>query len=142
MGLRDRFSQWLAAWQRKRSLGHRGETLAARFLKKKGYRILARSDRQRLGEIDLIALDVRTLVFVEVKTRRSHEKGHPADAVDQAKQRRLTRLALMYLKKNGLLEHPVRFDVVAITWGEPRQAADIQHYRHAFEATGSGSCFS
>ena len=142
MGLRDRLNRWSASWRRNPSLGQRGESFAARFLKKQGYRILARSDRQRWGEIDLIALDGRTLVFVEVKTRRSHEKGHPADAVDEAKQRRLTRLALIYLKQHGLLEYPVRFDVVAITWAAERQTPQVQHYRHAFDATGGGSGFS
>src|SRR5690348_5551878 len=75
-------------------LGRRGEDAAARYLKRLGYVIVARAHRDNIGEIDLIAVDGRTIVFIEVKTRTTHDAGHPADAVDDAKQRRLTRLAL------------------------------------------------
>ena len=94
---------WLARWQRPKTLGQRGEAAAARFLKRRGYRIVARAARGDLGELDLVAVDGRTVVFVEVKTRRSHEAGHPADAVDERKQQRLTRLALAYMKRHDLL---------------------------------------
>ena len=76
------------------------------YLRRLGYKIVARRERGRLGELDLVAVDGRTVVFVEVKTRRSHDAGHPAEAVDPEKQRRLTRLALAYLKRHGLLEYP------------------------------------
>jgi putative endonuclease len=112
MGLRELLLGWLRP---ARTLGQRGEAAAARFLRGRGYRIVARTDRGRLGEIDLVAIDGRTVVFVEVKTRRSHEAGHPADAVDAKKQQRLTRLALTYLKRHDLLECAARFDVVAVT---------------------------
>ncbi len=126
---------------RAKTLGQRGEAAAARFLKKKGYIIVARSDRMRLGEIDLVAVDNRTVVFVEVKTRRSHEAGHPADAVDEDKQRRLTRLALTYLKRHNLLEYPARFDVVAVTWADDLREPTIEHFEHAFEAVGKWQLF-
>src|SRR3954468_5252024 len=83
-----------------RPLGRRGEDAAARYLKKLGYVIVARGHRDNIGEIDLVAVDGRTVVFIEVKTRTTHDAGHPADAVDEAKQRRLTRLALSYLKRH------------------------------------------
>ncbi|MEZ6082063.1 MAG: YraN family protein [Pirellulaceae bacterium] len=87
-----------------------------RFLQQLGYRILARSHRQRLGEIDLIALDGDCLVFVEVKTWSSGDDGDPSLAVDRRKQERLSRAALVYLKRRGLLEQQCRFDVVSIVW--------------------------
>lgn len=105
-------------------MGARGEAAAARYLKRLGYRILVRGDRVRLGEIDLVALDGRTIVFVEVKTRESADSGHPAEAVDSGKQRRLTRLALSFLKRHRLLEYPARFDIVAVTWPAGAAAAD------------------
>ena len=139
--LRSQLQRLERFWPRAKSLGQRGEAAAARFLRKKGYILVARSDRMRLGEIDLVAVDGRTVVFVEVKTRRSHEAGHPADAVDEDKQRRLTRLALTYLKRHNLLEYPARFDVVAVTWADDRRAPVIEHYQNAFEAVGQWQLF-
>lgn len=124
------------------SLGQRGEAAAARYLRRRGYKIVAQSDRGRLGEIDLVAVQRRTVVFVEVKTRRSHLAGHPADAVDEDKQRRLTRLALGYLKRHGLLEVSARFDVIAVTWPDGEKKPTIEHIEHAFEAVGHGPMFA
>ncbi len=138
----SRVGELFAPWRRPQTLGRRGEAEAARFLKKKGYVVVARSDRQRRGEIDLVAVDDQTVVFVEVKTRRSHEAGHPAEAVDREKQRRLTQLALAYLKQHGLLECPARFDVVAVTWPEDGGRPVIEHFPHAFEAVGRWQLFS
>ena len=89
-----------------------------------------------------VAVDGRTVVFVEVKTRHSTDAGHPADAVDADKQRRLTRLALAYLKRHDLLEHSARFDVLAVTWPDSRRKPTIDHYKNAFEAVGRGQMFS
>jgi putative endonuclease len=69
------------AWRRYRSLGQRSERAAERYLRHKGYKIVARRERGRLGELDLVAVDGRTVVFIEVKTRTSHSAGHPAEAV-------------------------------------------------------------
>ena len=136
------YLRWRVAWRRYRSLGQRGERAAARFLRRAGYRIVGRRDRGRLGEIDLVAIDGRTIVFVEVKTRRSHDTGHPAEAVGLEKQRRLTRLALAYLKRHDLLEYPARFDVVAVTWPSGARRPRIEHFRNAFEAVGHGQMYS
>ena len=136
------FAAWRREWFRRRTLGERGEAAAARYLKRLGYKIVARGERGRLGEIDLIAIDGRTVVFVEVKTRQSQDAGHPADAVDADKQRRLTRLAMAFLKRHGLLEYPVRFDIVAVTWPDDRRRPAIEHFRGAFEAQGRESMFS
>ena len=115
-----RFPAVLTGWFRRffpeKPLGRRGEEAAERYLKRRGYKVLARGHRLRPGELDLVMLDGGTIVFVEVKTRQSQEAGHPAEAVDEKKQRRLTRLAVTFLKRHRLLEYPGRFDVVAITW--------------------------
>ena len=87
-------------------------------------------------------LDNETIVFVEVKTRRSHDAGHPAEAVDDVKQRKLTRLAVTFLKRHGLLERPARFDVVAITWPADQWFPTIEHIRNAFEAVGKWEFYS
>lgn len=121
-------------------LGDRGERAAAKYLRSQGYRILARQSRSRIGEIDLIALDGDTIVFVEVKTRSSRAAGHPAEAVTAAKQRQLTRTALAWLKRKRLLDARCRFDVIAITWQE-KQPPLIEHYRNAFEAAGHGQLY-
>jgi len=123
-------------------LGRRGEDAAARYLVRLGYTIVARGHRDNIGEIDLVAVDARTVVFVEVKTRTSHDAGHPADAVDDAKQRRLTRLALSYMKRHDLLECPARFDVIAITWPAGSGQPTIEHFQHAFEPIGFDGFFS
>lgn len=127
-------------WLRK-VFGDRGERVAARFLRRKGWRILARQSRSRIGELDLVALDGQTVVFVEVKTRRSHAKGHPTEAVNYTKQRQLTRAALAWLKRRNLLDHRSRFDVIAITWQESATPV-IEHYPNAFEPTGEGQMYS
>jgi putative endonuclease len=133
--------RWLTALFQQKSLGRRGEDAAARHLKKFGYTIVARGQRDRIVEIDLIAVDGRTVVFIEVKTRTTHEAGHPADAVDEAKQQRLTRLALSYLKRHDLLECRARFDVIAVTWPD-RGKPTIEHFEDAFEAVGHRGLFS
>ena len=136
------FRAWLSLFKRNQDdLGRRGERAAERFLKKLGYQIVDRGVRFRRGELDLVAVDDRTVVFVEVKTRHSHDKGAPADAVDAEKQRQLTRAALLYLKRHGLLEYRARFDVVTVTWPEDGPP-EIEHIQNAFDATGEGQMYS
>jgi putative endonuclease len=135
---RERFAQLFP----QPPLGRRGEIAAARYLRRRGYKIVAHGSRGRLGEIDLVAVDGRTVVFVEVKTRRSADDGHPAEAVTPDKQRRLTRLAVLFLKRHGLLENAARFDVVAITWPEGARRPKIEHFKNAFEAVGERSFFA
>jgi putative endonuclease len=89
--------------------------------------------RDRLGEIDLICVDGRTIVFVEVKTRCSPQAGNPGEAVDERKQQRLTRIALSFLRRHELLDESVRFDVVAITWPKTAARPTIEHIEAAFE---------
>jgi putative endonuclease len=101
-------------------------------------RILMRGYTAHHGEIDLIARDGDTLVFVEVKTRR---QGVPAEAVTPEKQRRITLAALHFLREHGLLEQRCRFDIVAIDWPDDRREPRIDHIRNAFEAVGRGQMF-
>ncbi len=124
------------------TLGTRGEAAAARYLRRKGYRIVARQVRDALGELDLVAVDQGVIVFVEVKTRQSDRAGQPAEAVDVHKQRRLTRAALAFLRRHQLLEQPVRFDVVAVRWPAGARRPVIEHFRHAFESPSRGQFFA
>ncbi|MDA1049808.1 MAG: YraN family protein [Planctomycetota bacterium] len=138
----QQFRDRVRGWSAPKPLGVRGEKAAARFLKRQGYIIVAQGERDRIGEIDLVVVDGKTIVFVEVKTRTSHDRGHPAEAVDQDKQRRLTRVALSYLRRHDLLECSARFDVIAITWPSNQKQPTIEHIKNAFEAVGSGQMFS
>jgi putative endonuclease len=121
-----------------RLLGERGERVAARHLKRQGMRILWRGYRTELGEIDLIARDGDTLVFVEVKARR---QGTPAEAVTLDKQRRLTNVSFQFLRKYHLLEVRSRFDVVAIVWPHDHTTPQVEHFPNAFEPVGRGQMF-
>lgn len=117
-------------------LGRQGENAACRFLKRQGFRIVTRRLRNRLGEIDIIAIERRTntLVFVEVKARRSAEHGGPVGAVTAVKQERISRAARVFLKRHGLSDVPARFDVVTVVFpdnGKP----EIEHYRNAFHVS-------
>lgn len=118
------------------SLARRGENAAARYLKRRGYKIVARGSRTRWSELDLVAVDGRTVVFVEVKTRASDERGLPAEAVDLEKQQRITRAALAYSRRHGLLDVASRFDVISIVWPAGSRKPNIEHFKNAFEATG------
>ncbi|MCC6124411.1 MAG: YraN family protein [Pirellulales bacterium] len=130
-------------WFPKRTLGQRGERAAAKFLKRQGYKILATGDRlKHRDELDIVAADGRTVVFIEVKTRSSQAQGHPAEAVDAAKQRQLTKLAVTFLKRHRLLDYPARFDVIAITWPENVRRPQIEHIQNAFEAAGKWEFYS
>ncbi len=94
--------------------GKEGETIAVRYLEKEGYRIVERNYRCVFGEMDIIARDGKAYVFVEVKSRKSERFGDPKLAVDYRKQRKMSMVALCYLKEKRLLESLSRFDVVAV----------------------------
>lgn len=130
---REWFARWFAA---RGSLGERGEAAAERYLRRRGYRFLARRVRSRLGELDLIMVDGKTVVFVEVKTRASDAAGGPEGAIDRDKRVRVTRLAAAWLKRKRLMEYPARFDVVTVVWPKEARAPEIRHYPAAFEAEG------
>ncbi|MBI5026837.1 MAG: YraN family protein [Nitrospirae bacterium] len=111
-------------------IGDEAEALAAGFLKRKGYRIIEKNYKTPFGEIDIIARDGGTLVFVEVKSRESLSFGKPFEAVSAVKRKKIANVALSYLKR--LKEEPAcRFDVVSIFFkdGEPQ----VELIRDAFE---------
>lgn len=112
------------------SFGKRSERIAERHLRWRGYRILARNFRAAGAEIDLIAIDGDTLVFVEVKARRSMVAGRPEEAVDARKQRRIRRAAEIFAERHRASDRLMRFDVVAIT-GEGR-GRKLEILRDAF----------
>jgi putative endonuclease len=110
--------------------GAEGEKAAARFLKQHRFKILVPRYRCRFGEIDLVAREGKTLVFVEVKTRESSEYGEPALAVDSEKQMHISRVALDYLRRLKNPEIPVRFDIVEVT--RDKDHFQCNHIRDAF----------
>ena len=113
------------------AIGRWGEQAVAGWLAQRGYRLLARNWRRREGEIDIIALEGTTLVFIEVKTRRSETFGAPEESVGTRKQRQLTRLAQRYLDENPTLTFDsCRFDVVVVDLGGNRPR--FRHYPNAF----------
>jgi len=124
------------------ALGEQGERAAASYLKRLGYKIVFTRHRRRYGEIDIIAVDDKTVVFVEVKTRRNASQGRPANAVDFHRQSRLTRAALAFLKSHGLLQHASRFDVVEVIWPEGQKRPQIRHLPNAFPAVGHGQLYN
>ncbi len=115
----------------KKELGKKGEEVALRFLKKRGYRIVEKNYVCKMGEMDIIAKEKDTLVFVEVKTRTSTFFGPPQLAVNSRKQRQLSKVALNYLNEKRLKDVKARFDVVAILIGQ--KGEEIELIRDAFE---------
>jgi putative endonuclease len=113
------------------SLGEFGEDMACAELERLGYEILARRHRTRYGEVDVIARDSGTTVFVEVKTREGDAYGTGAEAVAPWKRQRLARMAIDYAARHGLLDTPCRLDVVEVTLGAG--APRIEVYRNAFD---------
>lgn len=110
---------------RNKILGRKGEELARRYLKKHGYKIIARNYKTPFGEADIIAFKNGTYCFVEVKTRAQDEYGLPAEAVDRGKQRRYRQMA-GYFCANLREEVPIRFDVASIYEGE------LEYFEGAF----------
>lgn len=112
-------------------LGREGERLAERFLKKKGYKLVQRNYRCAAGELDLIVLDRRVIVFVEVKTRTGTGYGTPLDAVELRKQRKMIHAAQFFLTAKKLTQREARFDVIGISW--PGSQPVVEHIENAFE---------
>jgi len=116
----------------RQSLGQSGEDLACTELERRGYAILARRYRSRFGEIDVVARDDQTIVFVEVKARAGDEFGGGAAAVTPWKQRRIAQMAVDYLSRNNLHDQPCRFDVVTVDITDDHP--EVVVYTHAFDA--------
>jgi putative endonuclease len=116
----------------RQELGISGENLAVEELERQGYAVLDRRYRTRHGEIDIVARDGDTIVFVEVKLRLRAEKGTAAEAVTPAKQHKVIRMAREYLARQRMADRPCRFDVVAIDGSGATRRLVL--YRHAFTA--------
>jgi putative endonuclease len=128
---------WWRRW-----FGTRSERAAARFLKRLGYRIVARNYHCPHGELDLVAVDGRCVVFVEVRSTGTDDVTRPAASVGDAKQRRLTDLALYFLQQHRLLGYAARFDVLALSWPANQRTPAVVHYRDAFPAVGRFQMYS
>jgi putative endonuclease len=115
----------------RQTLGKLGEDLACQELERRGYAILTRRYRRRGGELDIVARDGQTIVFVEVKTREGCEFGAGAESITLFKRRRMTTVALDYLARYKLVERPCRFDVVSIDMDG--QHPRIELYQNAFD---------
>ena len=118
--------------KRTAAVGKEGEDIAVDFLKKSGYRIVQRNYKNKLGEVDIIARDKETLSFIEVKTRTSLAFGYPQEAITQAKQRQLNKVALSYLKQYNLLHTSARFDIVSILLDNNHSAPEVSLIKNAF----------
>jgi putative endonuclease len=116
---------------KRQKFGQKSESLAAWYLKKIGYKIVEQNYRTPLGEIDIIAREKKTIVFVEVKSRRSTRYGNPKWAVTPKKQRKISMVALQYLKATRQTDARARFDVVAVT--SNRDEPHIEIVKNAFE---------
>lgn len=117
--------------QARLELGRYGEDLAYKRIKRLGYRKIIRNYRCPLGEVDLIANDGDTLVFIEIKTRRGKPTGYAKEAVNARKQRQLSKVALSYMKSNNCSEAKARFDVIAISIKEDKP--EIEVVKNAFD---------
>lgn len=119
---------------RNESLGDKGERLAARWLRRRGYRILHRKYRVVDDEADLIVLDPdgSTIVIVEVKTR-SNQQQPPEEGIGRTKQFRLARLAARLARQRSFRDRPIRFDAVAVVWPEHGKP-QVRHLVAAFDA--------
>lgn len=130
MGLWAWLSSWLGQQRDRAKLGRWGESVAQRFLQGLGYQPIARNWRSGKGELDLVMAEGRTIVFVEVKTRRSEDYYPAIAAVNAHKRKVLNRTAKRFLRQYKLSDRPLRFDVVTVI-GMPDKP-EIKHYRGAF----------
>lgn len=119
------------ALNQRQTFGRESESLAVKYLKKNGYKILEQNYRSKLGEIDIIAKDKKTLVFVEVKARRSDRYGSPKWAITPQKKRQVSKVALYYLKVTKQTMVKARFDVVTVRSLESKPQIEI--IKNAFE---------
>lgn len=115
----------------KQILGNEGERLAESYLREKGYRLVERNYRCPAGELDLIALDRRVIVFVEVKTRSDDRFGTPLESVHLRKQRKMIKAALFFLSQRRLHHREARFDVVGVSLAGRKPI--VEHVKNAFE---------
>jgi putative endonuclease len=132
-----RFPWW------RRWFGRRSEKAAAKFLRGLGYRVVAQNVADPAGELDLIAVDGRTLVIVEVRSTASGDLDRVTASVDDRKQRKVTGAALRFLKRKRLLDGVnVRYDIVVLSWPPAAREPVVRHIPHAFEPADRFQFFS
>ena len=115
-----------------KELGDLGEEHAARSLALNGYSIIARKFRCRSGEIDIIAMDKGTLVFIEVRSRSDEEYGLPYETINHVKKRRIRKVATAFQLRYGLLDHDSRFDCVSVIFDKSGNIKDTEIIKDAF----------
>ena len=130
----------------RKTIGLQGEHEAARYLRQRGYIIISRRERILNGDIDIVALDKRTVVFVEVRSKTTTERGHPAETIDARKKQRICSLANAYIKQHRLEDYSFRLDVVTVLFTRPPSIQTrwlfgrssntpiIEHFQNAFES--------
>ena len=120
----------------RRWFGRRAERFVAKYFRRQGCRILGCNLDDRLGEIDLLALDGQTIVVVEVRSSETKTFDELAATVNHDKQRRLTDATLRFVQRRKLWNVGVRFDVIALRWPAGAREPEVRHYRHAFQSVG------
>lgn len=115
-------------------LGMLGEEIAREHLSQQGLRIIEKNYTSKLGEIDIVALDGRSIVFVEVKTRKSKRHGHPLESITPKKQKQIIKAAKCYIKEKRLSNCSCRFDAVGIFFNKHTNEPEVTYVRGAFDA--------
>ena len=118
----------------RKQVGNKGESLAEDYIKRKGYNIIQRNYRCRLGEIDIIAKDDDTIVFIEVRTKQNENFGTPQDSVTSTKMSKISKTALSFIHEKNLSGFSYRFDFIAITFSQGKP--NIEHIENAFMPNG------
>lgn len=114
------------------TLGKEGEAIAVQYLQGQNYVVIDRNFRCKCGELDIVAREGKTIVFVEVKTRKTLTYGPPQLSVTQFKQRQISKAALLYIAKKRIEGTNARFDVIAILL-KRNEAPKIEHIKNAFD---------
>jgi putative endonuclease len=122
---------WWRRW-----FGARSERAAGRFLRRLGYRILLHNYACPGGELDIVALDGRTIVFAEVRSTASSNPELPMQSIDERKQRRMTHAAVHFVQRHQLRDPYCRFDILIVCWPPQQRDPTIHHVANAFEAVG------
>lgn len=114
----------------KKLVGNKGESIAEDYLKRKGYKIIRKNYRCRFGEVDIIARDNDTIVFIEVRTKQNDNFGSPQDSITPAKIEKISKTSLSFIQEKKLTGFSYRFDFIAITF--PQGKPNIEHIENAF----------
>lgn len=112
------------------NIGFFGENIAKQYLENKGYKIIEQNCRNKYGEIDLVAENKRTLVFVEVRTKTAEQFGTPEESLNKNKIQKLIKNAQFYLIRKGLTSHQYRIDAVCLVLGKKSQVQRLNHYEN------------